>query len=134
MGTDPSLPIQKALVAAIKAISTSAGNNVFDTVPSSSDPFPRVTLGPGQVVPIMADCYDGSETTVQIDAWSRAVGYPQVKAIADLIRTRLHQGALTVEGHTVELMFLDSTVYERDPDGLTSRARMLVRIQSQPSD
>lgn len=133
MITDPSLPIQKALVAALKDLNTVADDNVFDQVPTSN-PFPRITVGGAEVNPVMADCYDGSESFVQIDAWSRAVGFPQVKAIAGAIRERFHQGALTVEGHTVELMFVEQTIYERDPDGLTNRARMIVRIQSQPSD
>lgn len=132
MATDPSLAIQGALVAAIKAIPTLAGNNVFDAVPTSN-PFPRVTLGPGQSLPVLADCYDGTETTLQIDAWSRATGYPEVKQIADQIRGRLHGGDLAISGHTCELMYVELSDYSRDPDGLTSRARLVVRLQSQPS-
>jgi hypothetical protein len=132
VATDPALPIQGALVAAIKAIPTVAGNNVYDAVPASN-PFPRVTLGPGQGVPVLADCYDGTETTVQIDCWSRQTGYPEVKTIADQIRGRLHDGDLSITGHTCELMVVEMSDYSRDPDGLTSRARLVVRIQSQPN-
>lgn len=132
MATDPSLALQKAFVAAIKALNTAAGNNVFD-MPPVSDPFPRVTIGPANVNPILADCYDGSESFTQIDAWSRKPGYPEVKGIADAIRGALHDGTLTLDGHTLELMYVDAVVYERDPDGLTSRARLTVRTQTQPS-
>lgn len=132
MATDPALAVQGALIAAIKAIPTAAGNNVFDTVPTSN-PFPRVTVGLGQSLPILADCYDGTESAVVVDCWSRAVGYPEVKGIADLIRGRLHDGDLTVAGHTIELMLVEMTDYSRDPDGLTSRARLQLRLQSQPN-
>lgn len=132
MGNNPSLPIQGALVAAIKAIPTLAGNNVFDMVPTSN-PFPRVTIGPSQSLPVMADCYDGTETTVQLDCWSRAVGFPEVKQIADQIRGRLHDGDLAITGHKLELMVVELIDESRDPDGITSRARLQLRLQSQPS-
>jgi hypothetical protein len=132
VATDPSLALQGALVTAIKSIPTLAGNNVFDAVPTSN-PFPRVTVGLGQSVPVLADCYDGTESTCMIDCWSRAVGFPEVKQIADQIRGRLHDGDLTVGGHKVELMYVDLIDSSRDPDGITSRARMQVRVISQPS-
>lgn len=132
MATDPALALQGALVAAIKAIPTAAGANVYDAVPSSN-PYPRVTVGIGQHLPLIAECYDATESTLQIDAWSRAVGYPEVKGIADKIRDRLHLGSLSPAGHTVELMAVEMIQYTRDPDGLTSRAMMLLRVQSQPN-
>lgn len=131
MAIDPALPLQGALIAAIKAIPTSAGNNVFDTVPASN-PYPRVTVGIGQGIPELADCRDATESVLQVDAWSRAVGYPEVKTIADKIRERLHDGELTVTGHKVELMLVELSDYSRDPDGLTSRARLSLRIVSSP--
>lgn len=132
MATDPAFSLQVALVAALKAIATAAGSNVFDRVPPG-DPFPRITLGPSQSVPNDADCYDGTETFQQIDVWSRSVGLPEVKRIADAIRDRLHDGDLTLSGHTLELMTVESIDYSRDPDGLTNRARISVRVLSQPS-
>lgn len=132
MATDPALALQGALIAAIKAIPTAAGNNVFDSVPSSN-PYPRVTVGIGQSVPDPADCRDATESFVQIDAWSRAVGYPEVKTIADLIRGRLHDGALAISGHVLDLMSVELSDYSRDQDGLTSRARLSVRIISSPA-
>lgn len=132
MATDPSLALQGALVAAIRALATAAGSNVFDAVPPS-DPFPRVTLGPSQSIPVDADCYAGTESFQQIDVWSRGVGFPEAKAIADAIRDRLHDADLTVSGHVLDLMTVESINYSREPDGLTSRARISVRILSQPS-
>jgi hypothetical protein len=131
--SDPALALQGAIVAALKAAATAAGNNVFDSVPASS-PFPRITVGEGQSVPVEADCYDGTESTLQIDVWSRTVGYVEAKQIASAIRVRLHNGSLTLTGHTLELLKVESITFERDPDGLTSRARISVRAQTQPAD
>lgn len=133
MATDPALPIQKALVDAIKAIPTLAGSNVFDSVPTSN-PYPRVTVGIGTSVPQPADCRDATESTVQIDAWSVEKGFPQAKTIADEIRGRLHDGELTVDGHTIELMAIELSDFSRDPDGLTSRARISLRLISSPAN
>ena len=127
MATDPALALQGALIAAIKAIPTAAGANVFDSVPPS-DPFPRVTVGLGQSIPDMADCRDATESVLQIDAWSRAVGYPEVKGIADKIRDRLNDEQLVITGHRLELMLVELIDYTRDPDGLTSRARISLRV------
>ena len=132
MVTDPSLELQKALISAIKAIPTLAGNNVFDTVPGSN-PFPRITVGIGSHVPDMAGCRDATESTMQIDAWSRDVGFPEVKTIADQLRTRLNDGELTLTGHVLELMLVELTDMSRDQDGITNRARINLRIITSPA-
>jgi hypothetical protein len=132
VASDPSLPLQAALISALRVLGTAAGSNVFDRVPEG-DPFPRITLGAWQSIPDDADCYDGTESFVQVDVWSRAVGYPEVKSIAGAVRDRLHDGDLVVGGHSVELMTVESVDYLRDPDGLTSRARISLRILSQSS-
>lgn len=132
--SDPALALQGAIVSAIKALATAAGTNVFDQVPET-DPFPRVTVGIGQSVPAPElPCYDGTESFVQIDVWSRQVGLPEAKTVAAAIRARFHDGALTLAGHTLELMRVQSIDYSRDPDGLTNRARILVRALTQPAD
>lgn len=132
MAIDPSLPLQAALVTAIKTLATEAGNSVFDQVPAGN-PFPRVTIGSWQSIPNDADCYEGTESFVQIDVWSRAVGSPEAKGIAGAIRDRLHDGDLAASGHVIELMTVESIDFNRDADGLTSRARISLRILSQPA-
>ena len=132
MATDPGLALQAALIAAIRTLGTAAGESVFDR-PPAANPFPRVTIGPSQSIPDDAVCYAGTETFQQIDVWSRAVGFPEAKAIAESIRDRLHDGELTLDGHHLELMAVLSIDYSRDPDGLTSRARINLRVLTQPS-
>lgn len=130
--SDPALAIQKALVAAIRALNTDAGTNVYDRVPEGT-PYPRVNVGEGQTTNSgELPCFDATESFWTIDAWSREPGYVEVKRIASAIRVRLHDGALVLEGgHVLDLMLVDSTEYNRE-DGLTSRARMIVRTITHP--
>ena len=135
MSSDPALALQKAFVAAIKALQTEAGGNVFDRVPASAkDAFPRVTVGEAQIVGNYAECYDGSEAFIIVDVWSRKPGMPQAQQIASAIRTGLHDADLDLEGHTLELLDFESVNYLKDPDGLTRRARMQFRALTQPKD
>lgn len=131
--SDPSLALQGAIVTALKAAETAAGDSVFDDV-SPSDPYPRITIGEGQTIGNFADCYDGSEVFVEINVWSRATGFPQVKQIASEVRAALHDADLDLSGHRLELIEFQNTVYTRDPDGITRRARMTLRALTQPED
>lgn len=128
---DAQLALQKGIVAALRT-HTDAGASVYDIVPASS-PFPRITIGPTQVVPNPADCMDGSETLLQIDVWSVEEGYVQAKRIAGQVRAILHDASMTLDGHDLQLMVSQSTNYLRDPDGLTAHAAMIFRALTQPT-
>lgn len=132
MSADPGEALQRALYAFLVALDTEAAGRVFDTVPAAAA-FPYISLGPCQVIPIDNDCGERSECYPQIDVWSREVGFPQVKRIAGAIRVALDAGGLAIAGHTVDLIQVRSIDYLRDPDGLTSRARILVDMQTSPS-
>lgn len=129
--SDPALALQKAIYEALRG-ETGAGYNVFDTVPSTN-PFPRIVIGPAQTIGAFADCYDGSESFLQIDVYSIKVGsLPEVKAIASEVRDILHDAELTLEGHILELIAFESTVYSKEADNRTGRARMTIRAESHP--
>lgn len=130
--SDPSLAVQSALVARLKALATAAGSRVYDRVEKGRD-FPYITVGPGQTVPMDETCWDASEVYVQIDVWSRAVGFPEAKGIAGAIRVALHDQALTIPGHICDRVEVRSIDFSRDPDGLTNRARIDLLITTQPA-
>lgn len=131
--SDPSLALQKAVVAALKAATTEAGDNVFDSVPEG-DPFPRITIGEAQVIGNFAPCYDGSEVFFDVHVWSREVGHPQAKRIASAVRSALHDAPLALDGHMLELLEFRDARYMRDPDGVTSHAALTFRALTQPAD
>ena len=130
--SDPSLAVQGALVARLKELETAAGTRVFDQV-KKDRAFPYITVGPGQTIPIDETCFDGSEVFVQVDVWSRAVGFPEAKEIAGEIRIALHDQDLIISGHFCDRVEVRSIDFSRDPDGLTSRARIDLLITTQPA-
>jgi hypothetical protein len=128
--SDPSLALQVALVKALKddsALTTLIGKRVYDSVPATG--FPYVSLGADQVLPDKAGCIDGSEISVQIDAWSRTNGYAEVKRIGAAVSAALDDRpeALDVGGYTVVVFELEASHYLIDPDGLTHHAALTFR-------
>lgn len=122
--SDPSLELQGALVAALKAtgaLPAVAGGRVYDQAPTNAV-FPYLTLGDCQVLPDKAGCIDGAEVYPQIDVWSRAVGYPETKTITKAVLAALDDQAIVVAGFNVVVFQVQSVQYLRDPDGLTRHA------------
>ncbi len=130
--SDPSYAIQVAIVAALRALGTEAEARVYDTVPASAA-FPYVSLGEGQMIPVDEDCGDPSETYLDIDIWTRDAGFPQTKRIAGAFRERLHHGDLSIAGHVLDLMEVQSVNYVRDPDGITRHGILSVLIRTTPA-
>jgi hypothetical protein len=118
--SDPSLELQAALVAALKAIPIADGR-IYDAVPTSAT-FPYVSLGDCQVLPDKADCLDGVEVYPQIDVWSRSVGYPEVKTITKAVLAALDDQPISVDGFNVVVFEVQDVRYLRDPDGLSRHA------------
>jgi hypothetical protein len=127
--SDPSLPLQDALIKALRAdgvLPAAVGARVYDQVPSSPT-YPLVTLGDGQVLPDKAECIDGVEIVLQIDVWSRKVGYAEAKQIGAAVIAALDDQALTVDGFNVTVFELSSALYMRDPDGQTRHGALTFR-------
>lgn len=133
--SDPSLELQGAIVAALKAngaLPTVVGGRVYDAVPAGAV-FPYITLGDGQVLPDKADCISGAEVILQVDVWSRSTGYPEVKTISKAVIVKLDDQPLTVPGQDIIVFEHESTRYLRDPDGLTRHAAITFRSLAFPT-
>lgn len=129
-----SLELQKALVGRLKAdagVTALVAGRVYDQ-PPPSPVFPYISIGPDQTLPDRADCYDGSEVTLQVDVWSRAPGFPEAKRIAEAVRAALADAPLTLTGHSLVDIALVEARNLRDPDGLTSHAALTFRALTEP--
>lgn len=132
---DSALPLQKAIVAALKADPTLAAiinGRVYDSVPTSATK-PYVSLGPWQVLPDQADCYDSSDVAVQIDGWSAGPGSVESKKIGRAVRTALDQKPLALdENQRLVMMTIEQTQYLVEPDGLTQHAVVQFTARTEP--
>ena len=130
-----SAALQKAIVARLRSdagVEAIVDDRIYDNVPP--DPaFPYLSLGPEQSLPDRASCgYDGSDITLQIDAWSRQPGFAEAKRAAEAVRRALIDAPLELDGHRLVDIALESISTVRDPDGLTSHAVVTMRALTEP--
>lgn len=123
----PELELQGAIVARLKAdVGLMAlVNGVYDQPPDTAFATPKesyVTIGEAQFLRDDATCVNGGEVYLTLHAWSRKVGYPVAKQIADAVAESLHLAPLTLAtNRLISIMHRQTRVF-RDPDGLTSHA------------
>ncbi|MGH0328778.1 DUF3168 domain-containing protein [Sinorhizobium meliloti] len=123
----PELELQGAIVARLKAdVGLMAlVNGVYDQPPDTAFATPKesyVTIGEAQFLRDDATCVNGGEVYLTLHAWSRKVGYPVAKQIADAAAESLHLAPLTLAtNRLISIMHRQTRVF-RDTDGLTSHA------------
>jgi hypothetical protein len=130
--SDPSGALQKAIVTALKAAATGVGSRIYDRVPENAA-FPYVTIGDAQSIGAFADCYDGTESFIDVHIWSRATNFGEAKTVLSQVRSALHDEELSLDGHILELLNFRDARTLRDPDGLTSHVVATFRALSHPS-
>lgn len=120
----PDLELQGAIVSRLKADATLAtliGSRVYDQPPDGAS-FPYFTIGEAQFLRDDATCISGGQVYLTMHAWSRAVGFPEVRRIADAVVESLHLAPITLPtNHLISIMHRQTRTF-RDPDGLTSHA------------
>lgn len=120
--TSPTYELQGQIVTLLKAspeLTALIGGRVYDRVPESPT-FPYVSFGPSDEISDDADCIDGFEVTMQLDVWSRAVGFPECRRIVDAIRKALPEDGITMADNALVTFNHRISRVFRDQDGLTS--------------
>lgn len=134
---DASLPLQKALVAVLKAdaaLTAIVAGRVYDSVPTNATK-PYLSFGPWQVIPDQGDCYDASDIAVQIDGWSIGPGSVEAKKIGRAVRAALDQKPLTLdESERLVVMVIEQTQYLVEADGITQHAVVQFTARTEPID
>ncbi|MBB2793893.1 UNVERIFIED_ORG: hypothetical protein GGD58_002757 [Rhizobium pisi] len=118
------LELQGALVTRMKAdapLTALVQGRVYDQPPSPVT-YPYVTIGEAQTIRDDATCVSGEQVYLTLHAWSQAVGFPEVKRIADAVVESLHLAALALPTNRLISIMHRQTRTFRDPDGLTSHA------------
>jgi len=122
MSMSPDLELQGAIVARLKAdtgIIALVDDRVYETIPIDT-PFPYVSYAGSSETEDDADCILGSAISVQIDAWSRTVGFPECKRVCDAVRNALHDIDLELSINALVMIEHRQIRIFRDPDGLTN--------------
>lgn len=111
-------------------------DRIYDQVPPQAV-MPYVTIGlvqetSEQIGTVDDDCsYQGVEGIAQIDCWSRTVGYPGVKLIAEACRRAFPTNLPAIPGLALTEFMFDRYQVLRDPDGMTSHAVIEYRAKYQ---
>lgn len=137
MTDSASLDLQGAIVQALKgnsAVASLVGGRIYDAVPTNATK-PYISYGgDDESMPEIegGGCADVIQVYMQIDAWSVAVGQPEVKRIAGAVRLALNGAELTLESHVlvVEIRHV-ITRYLVEQDGLTKHAAITLSAQVQ---
>jgi hypothetical protein len=88
---DPSLQLQKAIVARLKtdaAVTAIVNGRIYDAVPPGAVK-PYVSFGPFQLLPEHGDCLDGGEAIVTLDGWAAGPDTVQIKQLGAALATAL---------------------------------------------
>lgn len=120
--TSPTYEFQGQIVALLKAssdLSALIGGRVYDRVPEGVQ-FPYVSFGPSDEVSDDAECIDGFAVSMQLDVWSRAVGFPECRRITDAVRKALSVESIELTDNALVTFNHVTTRIFRDTDGLTS--------------
>lgn len=118
----------------LAALSSSWGfDPVFADVPQvdeAEDPayYPFISFGPDFSTPWDTKTTAGANAVLQLNIWSRAGDYMQVKQIAERVYTLTHRTALTISGQTHVTSDVESIEFSLDPDGETRRGLILLRV------
>ena len=132
---DPSLQLQKAIVAALKAGETGdlVGGRIYDAVPGGAIK-PYVSFGTFVGLPEHGDCLNGGEMTITLDGWAAGPDTVQIKAIGAAIAADLDLAELELDApqRLIE-MTVEQTQYLRDADGITAHAIVTVHAFTEPA-
>lgn len=133
--SSPSLALQAALIAIFRGMGTAAGERFYSTIPSGAarPAYPYGQVWDGYETPVDEDCFDRTESTLQVDIWADPLTYLKTKEIAKDIRDLLHERpqALTVSGHVVDRVRIETMNFDDMPP--LSRARLSIVIDTQPA-
>lgn len=133
--SDPALPLQKAIVAALKAdpvVNSIIAGRVYDGVPTNAVK-PYVSFGPFQQLPEHGACLDGGEAFIQLDGWASGPATTQVKALGAAIAFALDEAELALDGQQLVELTIEQVQYLRDPDGITAHAIVTVHAFTEPA-
>lgn len=128
MSESPELELQGAIYSRLiadSAVAALAGDRVYDQPPPVPQRvFPYVSFGPFDTIEDDAECFPTSDIFIQIDVWSREVGFPECRRLMAAVMDSLHDAPIDLPSNALVVLQHQQSRTMRDPDGLTSHAAM----------
>lgn len=138
---DAQLEVQGAIFTAVTGSAIMdglIGKRLFDQVPTNQTGqiddslFPFVSFGPMTSTDDSDTCHSLVAVSVQLDCWSRAVGWPEVKRLAAAL-VKLLNAKIAVPGFTIIIHEVERVISTRESDRRTSRVAIHLRYRLAPS-
>jgi hypothetical protein len=138
---DAQLEVQGAIYAAVTGspiMQGLIGTRIYDAVPTNQAGqiddalFPFVSFGPMTSTDDGDGCHNLVAVSVQLDCWSRAVGWPEVKRISAVL-VKLLNAKIPVPGFRVIIHEVERVISTRELDRRTSRVAIHLRYRLAPS-
>ena len=138
MTADSQLPVQAAMVTALRAASAVTSQlaggaaGVLDDVEAGT-PYPYISLGEATGRRWDTKTEDGMDQQVTVHIWSQYRGLKQAKEIMAAVVGALDGQGLTVTGHDLVEIRLEFSQVLLDPDGLTRHGVQRFRVLTEAS-
>lgn len=140
--SDPSLALQKAVDAALRASTTlrqAMGETVrlYSLAPPDNAPFPYITIGEDQIVGDETECVESSEAYTTIHIWARvdndvSASRDQAKRIGAIVRATINR-QLNIAGFEVVECEFQNARHLTDPDRRTAHTIIEHRLLIDPA-
>lgn len=130
---DASLELQNAMVAKLRAdpILVSLGARIYDR-PDPSATYPYAALGPVQVIPEKGIAYDGSDISIQWDAYTGGPDSVEIKQLSAAIRAALDGAEFVLSSHRLVDLVIETSDYLPEPDGIRRHGVLVFRARTEP--
>ncbi len=131
--TDPEneliIALRNALLADA-AVTALVDDRIYDEIPSENGKkiarFPYISFGSVEALRADVECYVANDYTVQIDVWSREYGRTEASAIRNACKRALHGADLSVPDNALSNVYVERTLWQREPNGITKHAILTV--------
>ena len=140
--TDPSLALQNAVEAALRAspaLAQAMGGRVrlYPLAAPHDAPFPYLTIGEDQIIGDGTECLDSSEAFTTIHVWARvdndvSESRAQAKRIGAAVRAAINRD-LVVDGFEVTECEFQTARHLTDPDQRTAHTVIEHRLLLDPA-
>lgn len=131
----PAVELQKAILDAlggVGALTALVGGRILDHAPANVV-FPYITFGRTSLYDWSTGTEIGTEQLFTVHVWSKAKGKKETLDIMDLVKARLHDGALTPAGHRLVNLRLEFAEARYDEDLAVYHGLLRFRAVTEPA-